>query len=221
MGCDIHLYVEKKVDGNWVAVKGKNPRIEMYREWAKRAIEREDLEYAKRMETQALKIENGSAEKEEEDDYDKAYDAPQVLEGWAYDGRNYDLFAILADVRNGRGFAGFYTGEGFNPISDAKGLPEDVSSEVKAESDRWDCDGHSHSYFNLKELVYYDWEQTTITLKDGIYNMDTPLEELKKMTEGVKYKDSAGSFYTKTMEKLHDLANGDLESVRIVFWFDN
>ena len=40
-----------------------------------------------------------------------------------YDGRNYDLFAILADVRNGRGFAGCVTGDRFNPIAEPKGLP--------------------------------------------------------------------------------------------------
>ena len=70
-----------------------------------------------------------------------------------YDGRNYDLFAILADVRNGHGFAGCVTGERFNPISEPKGLPDDVSKKIKKESDKWDGDGHSHSYFTVKELL--------------------------------------------------------------------
>lgn len=48
-----------------------------------------------------------------------------------YQGRNYDLFAMLADVRNGHGFAGIKTGEGFNPICAPKGLPENVSKEVQ------------------------------------------------------------------------------------------
>jgi hypothetical protein len=71
------------------------------------------------------------------------------------------LFAILADVRNGYGFAGCDTGDGFKPIAEPRGLPEDVSPGVKKMSDYWDCDGHSHSYFTLKELLDYDWEQTT------------------------------------------------------------
>lgn len=74
-----------------------------------------------------------------------------------YKGRNYDLFAMLADVRNGKGFAGVDTGDGFKPIASPKGLPDDVSPEVKAESDAWGEDGHSHSYFTLAELEGYDW----------------------------------------------------------------
>jgi hypothetical protein len=77
---------------------------------------------------------------------------------WEYHGegpytdRNYDLFAILADVRNGRGFAGCKTGEGFIPLADPKGLPDDVSDEVKVEAEQMGGDGHSHSYFTLEEL---------------------------------------------------------------------
>lgn len=75
-----------------------------------------------------------------------------------YSSRNYDLFAILADVRNGTGFAGCITSHGFNPIADNKGIPEDVSDEVKELLD-W---GYGHSYFNLKELKEYDWDQEVV-----------------------------------------------------------
>lgn len=64
----------------------------------------------------------------------------------AYHGRNYDLFAILADVRN----------EGLiEPMCEPKGLPDNVSVHTKEEADRWDGDGHSHSYFTLHELKEY------------------------------------------------------------------
>jgi hypothetical protein len=86
-----------------------------------------------------------------------------------YHDRNYSLFAILADVRNGYGFAGVDTGEGFVPISDPRGLPDDSSVEVKAESDSWDGDGHSHSYFTVAELLAYDW--TRITRKRGVLTL--------------------------------------------------
>lgn len=86
-----------------------------------------------------------------------------------YRSRNYDLFGILANVRNGRGFAGVPTGTGFNPISEPRGLPEDVSPEVKAISDRWDGNGHSHSWLTLAELLAYDWNQTT--KHTGMVNM--------------------------------------------------
>ena len=78
-----------------------------------------------------------------------------------YTGRNYDLFAILADVRNGHGVAGCGTGDGFVPISAPKGLPKDVCTEIKTEAKVWGSDGHSHSYFTLAELFAYDWTQTT------------------------------------------------------------
>lgn len=76
-----------------------------------------------------------------------------------YNGRNYDLFAILANVRNGRGFAGCDTGDGFVPIAEPKGLPDDVTKEVADESSFWGSNGHSHSHFTVKELLDYDWTQ--------------------------------------------------------------
>ena len=39
--------------------------------------------------------------------------------------RHYQLFAVLADVRNGYGFAGIKTGEPVRPIADPRGYPED------------------------------------------------------------------------------------------------
>ena len=53
-------------------------------------------------------------------------------------GRNYSLFADMAGVR----------GHGPAP----KGIPADVSPIVKLAIDRWEADGHSHSYMSLNEL---------------------------------------------------------------------
>ncbi|MBX3321184.1 MAG: hypothetical protein KF890_14985 [Nitrospira sp.] len=88
-------------------------------------------------------------------------DEPETNPKELYDGRNYSLFAILADVRNGRGFAGCDIGNGFNPIAPPRGLPPDVSKSVSEDSERWGGDGHSHSWFTLAELLAYDWTQTT------------------------------------------------------------
>lgn len=78
-----------------------------------------------------------------------------------YSGRNYDLFSILADVRNGTGFAGNKTGDGFVPISKPRGLPDDVSKPVADVASRWQGDGHSHSHLTVAEIMAYDWTQTT------------------------------------------------------------
>ena len=85
-----------------------------------------------------------------------------------YNGRNYNLFAILADVRNGVGFAGCDTGNRLVPISKPKGLPSNVSSETRSCSNRYGGDGHSHSYLTVAELMAYDWTQ--ISVQRGVVN---------------------------------------------------
>lgn len=67
-----------------------------------------------------------------------------------YKGRNYYLFSVLANVRNYNNF---------EYISKPKGLPIDISKEVKEESDYWGSDGHSHSYLSLRELLFYNWNK--------------------------------------------------------------
>lgn len=119
MGCDIHLFVEKKVKGRWVSAD----------KWTQDEHEPD------------RKIV----------DYDDRF----------YSSRCYNLFAILADVRNGVGFAGIPTGEGFKIIADPRGIPLDACAEVKKESDDWGGDGHSHSHFTVAELLAFDWTQRT------------------------------------------------------------
>lgn len=91
-------------------------------------------------------------------------------DGDFYDGRNYDLFAILADVRNGVGFAGIKTGDGFNVIAEPRGLPDDVSNDILQESEDWGCDGHSHSWLTVAELKAFNWKQETQHL--GVVNVE-------------------------------------------------
>lgn len=84
-----------------------------------------------------------------------------------YSDRNYDLFAILADVRNGRGFAGVKTGDGFVPIAAPRGLPIDMSPELAA----FMAQGieHTPSWLTVAELMSYDWTQTTT--KTGVVDL--------------------------------------------------
>lgn len=77
-----------------------------------------------------------------------------------YQGRNYNLFAILADVRNGRGFAGVDTGDRLDVIAQPKGTPKNASGEYKAIVEDWGIDGHSHSFFTLQEVLDFPgWEK--------------------------------------------------------------
>ena len=97
---------------------------------------------------------------ETEDDGDGVYAHVDYRKSY-YSGRNYDLFAILANVRNGYGFAGVVTGSGFVPIAMPKGVPADASPEVKKAAEYWDADGHTHSWHTLSDLLAYDWTQVS------------------------------------------------------------
>lgn len=125
MGCDIHFYVERRVDGVWQTAD----------EWEQDPYD-EDPGH--------LTV-----------DYEKSF----------YHDRNYDLFSILADVRNGHGFAGVKTSEGFIPMFAPRGVPDDACPEYKAAATGYGSDGHSHSWVTLAEILAYDW--TERTLKQG------------------------------------------------------
>jgi hypothetical protein len=75
-----------------------------------------------------------------------------------YNGRNYNLFAFLADVRNGYGFAGVSTHEPLKPITPKRrGVPEDMSEDLQREWEMYE--GHSPSHLTLTELREGDWDQ--------------------------------------------------------------
>lgn len=86
-----------------------------------------------------------------------------------YDGRNYDLFAILANVRNGYGFAGVSTGTGWKPIAEPRGIPGDCSPEYADSVEGYGIDGHSHSWLTVADLDGYDWQGQTTT-KHGVFS---------------------------------------------------
>jgi hypothetical protein len=172
MGCDIHIYVEKKNNTNrpnisggllhapvcvfepWVAVKGVNDNtVRQYEKWA--TEDGKDSYWGRSLE----EAKKGS------------------YSDWVYDGRNYDLFAILADVRNGRGFAGVKTGEGFNVIAEPKGIPSDMSKIVAADYEEWMGDAHSTSWLTLRELKDFNWNQETH--HTGVINIGQYAEYVK------------------------------------------
>lgn len=89
-----------------------------------------------------------------------------------FDDRNYRLFGMLANVRNGHGFAGVDTGDPFVFISEPRGYPEDFKTKDTVDSilsgeetdeylGLWMGD-HSHSWLGLQELIDYDWSQVAI-----------------------------------------------------------
>ncbi len=76
-----------------------------------------------------------------------------------FDNRNYDLFGILADVRNGVGFAGCLTGSGWPSIAPDRGIPDD-STVTERERHDYTLGDHSYTWVSLDELKAFDWDGT-------------------------------------------------------------
>jgi hypothetical protein len=162
MGCDIHLYVERRTaSGAWERVRPM-PR---FCHWC-----------------------NGTGEGSRNGG---CYFCDGVGKTTReYHDRNYDLFGMLANVRNGSGFAGVRTGSGFEPLSEPRGLPDDtsikntpeesdstpanrmqvVAAELAAEKDRVWLGEHSHSHATLAELLAYDYAR--VIKHEGLVTAD-------------------------------------------------
>jgi hypothetical protein len=191
MGCDIHLFTEKKKGDKWINID--NWKLNPYYDKNK-------------------------------DDGEREYYINE-----AYGDRCYSLFAMLADVRN----------ESDNIfISVPKGLPTDMSELVKKESENWDGDGHSYSYFTMKEL--YDFYESNGTVKySGLVDEDG-IKEIEKgnmpkwwcqgssqplIYKEWTYKNEVFEEFIKKLEQHFESEyynkENDSENYRIVFWFDN
>lgn len=98
--------------------------------------------------------ENGAWERVWEHDYDKpdAVGTPDIFRN-----RNYDLFGILADVRNGVGFAGCVTGDGWPSIAPDRGIPLDSTISAEDLND-YTIGDHSFTWVGLDELEAFDWD---------------------------------------------------------------
>lgn len=137
---------------------------------------------------------------------------------------------MLADVRNR---------SKSKPISEPKGLPIDISDIVKKESESWGCDGHSHSFFTLKELYEY-YEGNGIVKFSGLVDANGAKEiEAGRMPNWWCQSSSQDDLVYKEWEQenyifrqfLEELENHfeseyhrkgeNSEEFRIVFWFDN
>jgi hypothetical protein len=153
-----------------------------------------------------------------------------------YGNRNYDLFTLLAGVRD-------YSGES-KCIDEPRGIPSDVSPQTKAEINKWDSDGHSHSWLTLAEIKAFHESNPTkkytglITkeqsedLDKGIFptswcqgssNKELVRREWEMPADDLKY------LIKPLVERLKDVFwiysdeyDMELENkIRVVFFFDN
>lgn len=113
--------------------------------------------------------------------------------------RNYLAFSQLAGVRSS-------PGDGVQKkLCLNRGLPEDISEEVKTESFRWDMDAHSENYATLKEIMDYNKKI------EKIPNHPNELKEL----EDELIRHALDEFYVESNVVEH------ADDIRFVFWFEN
>ena len=113
------------------------------------------------------------------DENDNVVSKQPIKTNWNFD-RNYTLFAILAGVRNGYGFAGRYRHEPLQPIAEGRGIPEFISVvEERTEElynkwyGRWDDEeefgcwlgDHSYTHMTVDEIL--EWKGWSKHLSQG------------------------------------------------------
>lgn len=166
MGCDIHMYVEVRRNGKWEKIGHIFPypyhrEDEPIRVWDGEEENHNLVLYPPhpgRLEALAEQFPPPRYE---------IWNYPLTDQPWMR--RNYDLFAMLANVRNGRGTAGCDTGDGFIPIFLPRGVPKDATPEYQAIVKSWGEDGHSHSYATLAELEQYFAKAKILTTRHRGY----------------------------------------------------
>lgn len=125
-------------------------------------------------------------------------------------GRDYDLFAVLAGVRNRLNV---------RPIVACRGIPGDASAEVR---EAWtqaehSPEVHSPSWLSLDELLTFDWDQPLVHLETEAAQ-DAPWAQ----REIVTYRDAVAdtNFMTQGLAELQKFVD-DPRDLRMVFWFDS
>lgn len=120
-----------------------------------------------------------------------------VAVGICGDPRSYNTFAMLADVRNGRGFAGIKTSDGFPVMCDPRGLPIDLkvdNDQVKIDRTHlvaaWDWDGNTVDVASKEAWRLQYMEDDLMWLGDHSHSWCS-LTELRRFCEDIASKYTA------------------------------
>lgn len=116
----------------------------------------------------------------------KYYDPSHPVGAWnlkytfqPYTTRNYEVFSVLSNTRNGRDI---------KPIDEPRGYPDDMHPVSKYLLDGYDFADHSFTWLSLEEVLAYDWSLPSIypdckSLADSGAELLESLDILKKYAE--------------------------------------
>lgn len=107
----------------------------------------------------------------------------EIETNWTKD-RNYTLFAILAGVRNGFGFAGCYRHEPVNPITKGRGLPSWLEEEQEEYNQYGTCyyGDHSLTHMTLKEILEWNGWKNKLS-RGGVLAYEDYIRTVKRGIE--------------------------------------
>lgn len=128
-----------------------------------------------------------------------------------FDWRSYFMYGFLADVRN-------YSD--VPPLAKPRGLPDDVSEEVRELVDVWGMDGHSHSWLSVAELLDFRYDERVedrrVTVQTGPNSWDGGATAAPGGGALTTWREALGTKYFEDLSRLSDEG-----AERVVFWFDN
>jgi hypothetical protein len=160
--------------------------------------------------------------------------------------RNYELFAILADVKR-------LTNSGFEPIVPPRGFPADSPTVGPQAGAPGDASCHNATWLTLRELLEFPWQEKkrvysgyvdakqfglfrkagrpqAFSNKSGQFVSNEEMERLIRegadsddkltlVSFGIPYADFAGPFLTETLPLLQK--QGAPDDVRLIMSFDS
>lgn len=112
-----------------------------------------------------------------------------------YTDRCYDLFSLLAGVRGS-----------YEPLIEPRGLPHDLSVKVYTESDYWENDSHSHTWYDLFELALFVKELKLDEDRETEYTLLTDFYE------------AIENYCSLAHQNIWEVAPG---KYRVIMWFDS
>lgn len=134
--------------------------------------------------------------------------------------RHYGIFAALADVRNGYGIT---------PISQPRGLPSDVSYEVRGDNHLYVVETQGDGCVDPKTAAeyvasgyskYMDEYRTHVTHPDWHSHSWCTADELESALKNHKVEAGTAYEYWAIVAALRSFETQGCHA-RLVFWFDN